>query len=65
MEMGCNRKKFGVPGQILRQIVPINGATYCTKSLVKDIRHTMSYTHSKLQQDLNNGLAIRLKDLRA
>ena len=36
-----------------------------TKSLVKDIRHTRSYIHSKLQQDLNNGLAIRLKDLGA
>ena len=36
-----------------------------TKSLVKDIRHTKCNIHSKLQQDLNNGLAIRLKDLRA
>ena len=30
IEMGCNRKKFGVRRQILRQIVPINGTRYCS-----------------------------------
>ena len=36
--MGCNRKKFGVREQILRQIVLINGAPYCILERVVDCR---------------------------
>ena len=40
IEMGCNRKKFGVRRQILRQIVPINGARYCTSNTVSVLQYS-------------------------